>query len=572
MEPADTPSDTPFLDRLASADLTARERDVACFYEDRLPGAALLNLEEVCQGVGVSSATVARFARKLGYADFRDMTRSLRTRVRHDLSLPVERLRRLGDGGVPGRAVLGHRAALAQEAVSGVLACVDDEVLGRVGALVADADRPLYLGAVASGQPLLHYFGLLLSYLRGGVTVLDGTDRWAHALAGLDARAVVLAAAGIHPERAVAVNLDCGTDNELLLNDPSYLGNRHARVRGARYDALIDEYLAVASELFPGALLHFEDFGPANARRILQANRERYRVFNDDMQGTGAIVMAAVVSGMRVTGQTFADQRLVVYGAGTAGTGMADQIHAGMVRDGLSPEEATARIWLVDRAGLVTDDMTDLPDYQRAYARPAAEVADWQRSSRGAVEFLEVVRRARPTVLIGTSTNHGAFTREVVEAVSAGVERPIILPLSNPTERIEAMPEDVIAWSRGKALVATGIPVAPFDYEGTTFTIGQGNNALLYPGLGLGVIVSGASRVTDGMLLAAAQAVAGQVDPTEPGASLLPPVENLRASSATVAVAVARQAQADGVATASHDNLVQAVQNAMWQPVYGELA
>ena len=572
MEPADTPSETPFLDRLASADLTARERDVACFYEDRLPGAALLNLEEVCQGVGVSSATVARFARKLGYADFRDMTRSLRTRVRHDLSLPVERLRRLGDGGVPGRTVLGHRAALVQEAVSGCLACVDDEVLGRVGALVADADRPLYLGAVASGQPLLHYFGLLLSYLRGGVTVLDGTDRWAHALAGLDARAVVLAAAGIHPERAVAVNLDCGTDNELLLNDPSYLGNRHARVRGERYDALIDEYLAVASELFPGALLHFEDFGPANARRILQANRERYRIFNDDMQGTGAIVMAAVVSGMRVTGQTFADQRLVVYGAGTAGTGMADQIHAGMVRDGLSPEEATARIWLVDRAGLVTDDMTGLPDYQRAYARPAAEAADWQRSSRGAVELLEVVRRTHPTVLIGTSTHHGAFTRDVVEAVSAGVERPIILPLSNPTERIEAMPEDVVAWSRGKALVATGIPVAPFDYEGTTFTIGQGNNALLYPGLGLGVIVSGASQVTDGMLLAAAQAVASQVDPTEPGASLLPPVENLRASSATVAVAVARQAQADGVATTSHDNLVQAVQDAMWQPAYGELA
>ena len=384
--------------------------------------------------------------------------------------------------------------------------------------------------------------------------------------------AVYTAAAGIHPERAVAVNLDCGTDNELLLNDPAYLGNRHARVRGARYDALIDEYLAVASELFPNALLHFEDFGPANARRILQANRERYRIFNDDMQGTGAIVMAAVVSGMRVTGQTFADQRLVVYGAGTAGTGMADQIHAGMVRDGLSPEEATARIWLVDRAGLVTDDMTGLPDYQRAYARPAAEAADWQRSSRGAVELLEVVRRARPTVLIGTSTNHGAFTREVVEAVSAGVERPIILPLSNPTERIEAMPEDVVAWSRGKALVATGIPVAPFDYEGTTFTIGQGNNALLYPGLGLGVIVSGASRVTDGMLLAAAQAVAGQVDPTEPGASLLPPVENLRASSATVAVAVARQAEADGVATTSHDNLVQAVQDAMWQPAYGELA
>lgn len=615
MEPADTPSETPFLDRLASADLTARERDVACFYEDRLPGAALLNLEEVCQGVGVSSATVARFARKLGYADFQDMTRSLRTRVRHDLSLPVERLRRLGDGGVPGRAVLGHRAArsyaqlrsfttdldkyvfldqlhnrnevlyyrLLTDHLAELLPIVYDPTVGeaiRKWSRDYRRSRAVYLSIDRIEDVRSSFEGLGLGpddvdllvvsdaeeILGIGDWGVNGTD------ISVGKLAVYTAAAGIHPERAVAVNLDCGTDNELLLNDPSYLGNRHARVRGERYDALIDEYLAVASELFPNALLHFEDFGPANARRVLQANRERYRVFNDDMQGTGAIVMAAVVSGMRVTGQTFADQRLVVYGAGTAGTGMADQIHAGMVRDGLSPEEATARVWLVDRAGLVTDDMTGLPDYQRAYARPAAEAADWQHSSRGAVELLEVVCRTHPTVLIGTSTNHGAFTREVVEAVSAGVERPIILPLSNPTERIEAMPEDVIAWSGGKALVATGIPVAPFDYEGTTFTIGQGNNALLYPGLGLGVIVSGASQVTDGMLLAAAQAVASQVDPTEPGASLLPPVENLRASSATVAVAVARQAQADGVATTSHDNLVQAVQDAMWQPVYGELA
>ena len=383
--------------------------------------------------------------------------------------------------------------------------------------------------------------------------------------------AVYTAAAGIHPGRTIAVNLDCGTDNEALLNDPAYLGERHARVRGARYDALIDEYLSVAAGLFPRALLHFEDFGPSNARRILLANREKYRIFNDDMQGTGAIVIAAVVSGMKVAGQNYADQRLVVYGAGTAGTGMADQIHAGMVRDGLSPDEARSRIWLIDRAGLITDDMEDLPDYQQAYARPASEVADWTRE-HSKVGLLETVRRVHPTILIGTSTDHGAFTREVIEEMSNGVERPIVLPLSNPTERIEAMPADVIAWSGGKALVATGIPVEPFEYEGTTFTIGQGNNALLYPGLGLGVIVSGASRVTDGMLLAAAQAVASQVDPTSPGASLLPPVENLRASSATVAVAVARQAEADGVATASHDNLIQAVQDAMWQPVYPEVA
>ena len=382
--------------------------------------------------------------------------------------------------------------------------------------------------------------------------------------------AVYTAAAGIHPGRTIAVNLDCGTDNEALLNDPAYLGERHARVRGARYDELINEYLSVAAELFPRALLHFEDFGPSNARRILLTNREKYRIFNDDMQGTGAIVIAAVISGMKVAGQGFADQRLVVYGAGTAGTGMADQIHAGMVRDGLSPDEARSRIWLIDRAGLVTDDMEDLPDYQQAYARPASEVADWARE-HGAIGLLETVRRVHPTILIGTSTDHGAFTREVIEEMSSGVERPIVLPLSNPTERIEAMPADVVAWSGGKALVATGIPVKPFEYEGTTFTIGQGNNALLYPGLGLGVIVSGTSRVTDGMLLAAAQAVASQVDPTGPGASLLPPVENLRTSSATVAVEVARQAEADGVATASHDNLIQAVQDAMWQPVYSEV-
>ena len=379
--------------------------------------------------------------------------------------------------------------------------------------------------------------------------------------------AVYTAAAGIHPERTIAVNLDCGTDNESLLNDPAYLGNRHARIGGARYDDLIADYLKVAADIYPKALLHFEDFGPSNARRILVDNAQRYRIFNDDMQGTGAIVTAAVISGMKVTGQTFADQRLLVYGAGTAGTGMADQIHAGMVRAGLSEQDATKRIWLIDINGLVTDDMSDLPDYQQVYARPAAEVADWPRHE-GRIGLLETVQRVEPTILIGTSTDHNAFTKEVIEAMSAGVQRPIVLPLSNPTEKIEAMPADVIAWSKGKALVATGIPVDPVEYEGTTYTIGQGNNALLYPGLGLGTIVSGAEHVTDGMLLAAAQAVASQVDPTALGAALLPEVANLRASSATVAVTVARQAAADGVATATHDNLIQAVQDAMWEPAY----
>ena len=379
--------------------------------------------------------------------------------------------------------------------------------------------------------------------------------------------AVYTAAAGIHPARTLAVNLDVGTDNEALLNDPAYLGNRHARVRGERYDALIDEYLKVASELYPNALLHFEDFGPSNARRILVKNRERYRIFNDDMQGTGAIVMAAVISGLKVTKQRFAEQRLVVYGAGTAGTGMADQISAAMQREGLSRDEARRRVWLIDRNGLVSDDMKNLPDYQQEYARPAAEVAGWTRDG-GKIGLLEVVKQVKPTILIGTSTDHGAFTRDVIEALCAGVERPILLPLSNPTEKIEVMPTDAIPWSKGRALMAVGIPVPPVSYNGTDYTIGQGNNALLYPGLGLGVIASGARHVTDAMLLAAAEAVASQVNPQDLGASLLPPVDNLRASSATVAVAVAKQAVADGVATRQSDNWVQTVQDAMWQAVY----
>ena len=249
---------------------------------------------------------------------------------------------------------------------------------------------------------------------------------------------------------------------------------------------------------------------------------------------------------------------------------MADQIHAGMVRAGLTPEQAKDCIWLIDRAGLVTDDMEGLPDYQAAYARSVSEVADWERKD-GAIGLLETVRRVRPTILIGTSTDHGAFTQDVIESLSEGCERPIVLPLSNPTEKIEAMPQDIIAWSKGRALVATGIPILPFDYEGTTFHIGQGNNSLLYPGLGLGTIVSGAPRVTDAMILAAAEAVASQVTSHELGASLLPPVDHLRASSATVAVAVVRQAIADGQCDMDPGDVVEAVRRAMWQPVYQDL-
>ncbi|MFF2380328.1 NAD-dependent malic enzyme [Streptomyces sp. NPDC058108] len=380
--------------------------------------------------------------------------------------------------------------------------------------------------------------------------------------------AIYTAAAGIDPRRVIPVSLDVGTDNEVLLNDPLYLGNRHARVRGPAYDAFIEKYLETASTLFPNALLHFEDFGPDNARRILESYGHRYRIFNDDLQGTGAITLASVLSAVKVTGVPMRSQRLVVFGAGTAGVGIADQIHAAMVRDGATEEEATARIWLVDRQGLLTSDMTDLRDFQKPYARRPEEVAGW--GGDGAASLLETVTHAAPTILLGTSTAHGAFTEEVVKSMARGVDRPIVLPISNPTSRIEADPRDVIAWTDGKALVATGLPFEPMRYEGVDYHFGQANNALVYPGLGLGTLVSGADRVTAGMLIAAAEAVAGQVDVSAPGASLLPEVENLRASTATTAVAVVRAAQAEGVATARIDNVVQAVQDAMWQPAYSD--
>ena len=404
--------------------------------------------------------------------------------------------------------------------------------------------------------------------------------------------AVYTAAAGIDPRRVIPVSLDVGTNNEGLLNDPLYLGNRHARVRGERYDAFIATYLETVSSLFPNALLHFEDFGAGNARRILLSYRGRYRIFNDDMQGTGAVVMAGLFNALKVTGTRWRDQRVVILGGGTAGVGIADQIRDQMARDGLTADAATRQIWIVDLPGLLAADMGDgLLDYQRPYARPAAEVAGWAttpvqvdpsaatrwpemaalrqaRAASGIITLETVVGQVKPTVLIGASTAHGAFTQEVVEAMSSGTERPVIFPISNPTSQIEAMPADIITWSRGTALVATGLPIPPADYAGVRYEFGQANNALLYPGLGLGTIVSGASQVTDGMLLAAAEAVAGQADVSAPGASLLPAVQNLRASSATTAVAVARAAADDGVATTKPDNLVQAVQDAIWQPVY----
>lgn len=379
--------------------------------------------------------------------------------------------------------------------------------------------------------------------------------------------AVYTAAAGIDPARVIPVALDVGTDNEQLLNDPLYVGNRHSRVRGRRYDDFIEAYVSVATRLFPNAMLHWEDFGPSNARRILEKYTGRISTFNDDMQGTGAIVLAAMLGAVRVSGTPMRDQRIVVFGSGTAGIGIADQMRDAMVRDGLDRETAARRIWAVDKQGLLIDDMADLRDFQIPYARPASEVADW--SGEGdSIQLGEVVERVRPTMLLGTSTVHGAFTEKIVRAMAAGADRPIIFPISNPTGRIEAMPADLIRWTDGRALIATGIPIDPITYNGVTYVIGQANNALLYPGLGLGTIVSRARRVSDGMLQAAAEAVGGLVDVSTPGASLLPQVDNLREVSATVAVAVARQAAQENLARVDLHDPVQQVQDAMWQPEY----
>jgi malate dehydrogenase (oxaloacetate-decarboxylating) len=381
--------------------------------------------------------------------------------------------------------------------------------------------------------------------------------------------AVYTAAAGIHPDRVIPVMLDVGTDRESLLNDPLYVGNRHSRVRGGRYDQLIAAYVETASRLFPSALLHFEDFGPSNARRILNEYRGKARIFNDDMQGTGAITLAAILSGLRVADSRPSEQRVVIFGAGTAGVGIADQIRAVIISDGLSEDEATERFWLVDKHGLLVDDMSDLRDFQQPYARPRSEVSSW--GTDGTIGLAEVVSKVHPTILVGTSTVGGAFTQQILREMAAHVQRPMIFPLSNPTERIEAVPADVIKWTDGRGLLGTGTPWAPVSYKGVDYRVGQANNALIYPGIGLGAIVSRASHVTDGMLLAASEAIAGLVDVSRPGAGLLPDVDNLRAVSATAAVAVAEQAVKDGVAQVDLPDPVQAVQNAIWQAAYPTL-
>jgi malate dehydrogenase (oxaloacetate-decarboxylating) len=380
--------------------------------------------------------------------------------------------------------------------------------------------------------------------------------------------AVYTAAAGIHPARVIPVVLDVGTNRQSLLDDKEYLGNRHPRVRGAAYDDFIDLYVRTASRLFPNALIHWEDFGADNARRLLDRYRPDYRTFNDDIQGTGAITLAAIVSALGVAGARMRDQRVVLMGCGAAGVGIADQLRAAMIAAGLDPQEATKRFWGLGRRGLLTLDMVDtLRDFQVAYARDPGEVVGWAHHD-GTISLLEVVRRVQPTILIGVSTIAGAFTEEIVREMSAHVERPIILPLTNPTSLSEAVPEDLVRWTEGRALIATGSPFAPVTYGGVVYTIGQANNALVFPGIGLGTIVARAERVSDGMLAAAAAAVAGLTDAGEEGASLLPDVERLREVSLAVATAVASRAADEGLARGPVDGLAPRVREAMWEPVY----
>jgi malate dehydrogenase (oxaloacetate-decarboxylating) len=380
--------------------------------------------------------------------------------------------------------------------------------------------------------------------------------------------AVYTAAGGINPARTLPVVLDVGTDRPELLADPLYLGVRHSRPAQEPYDAFIDAYVTAALKIFPHALLHWEDFGPGNARRILDRYRDHILTFNDDMQGTGAVNLAAVLAGARASRTPLTQHRIVIFGSGTAGIGIADQLYDAMTGDGLDTAAARARFWCLDRHGLLTDDMTGMRDFQVPYARPAAEVRDWPgHGTGGGIRLAEVVRRVHPTILIGTSTQHGAFTEPIVREMAAHVDRPVILPMSNPTALSEAVPADLLAWTGGRALIATGSPFGPVTYQGVTYQIGQANNALIFPGLGLGALLSRARRITDHMITVAARAVAELTDTATPGAPLLPPIDDLRATSARVALAVAQAAAGDGVA-GQPGVAADGVEAAMWKPQY----
>ncbi|EMC36671.1 malolactic enzyme [Streptococcus mutans] len=375
---------------------------------------------------------------------------------------------------------------------------------------------------------------------------------------------VYTGAAGIDPATVLPLVIDAGTNREELRNNPNYLGNRHERVRGERYYDFVDQFVQTAERLFPKLYLHWEDFGRSNAANILEKYRKEIPTFNDDIQGTGIVTLGGIFAAMDITGEKLTDQAYLCYGGGTAGAGIASRVLREMVSEGLPEDEAYKRFFMVDKQGLLFDDMDDLTPEQKPFAKKRADFPNADQLT----DLLQVVKTVKPTILVGTSTNPGAFTKEVVEAMCENTERPVIFPISNPTKLAEASAQDLITWSDGKAFVATGIPADTVSYKGVDYVIGQANNALIYPGLGLGMLASEASLLTDEMIGAAAHSLSGIIDITKPGAPVLPPFKYVGDVSIKVAKAVAKKAQEQGLALAEETDMAKAVRDFKWYPEY----
>ena len=375
---------------------------------------------------------------------------------------------------------------------------------------------------------------------------------------------VYTGAAGIDPSMVLPLVIDAGTNREELRNNPNYLGNRHERVRGDRYYDFIDQFVQTAERLFPKLYLHWEDFGRLNAANILEKYRKQIPTFNDDIQGTGIVTLGGIFGSLDISGEKLTDQVYLCYGGGTAGAGIASRVLREMVSEGLSEEEAYKRFFMVDKQGLLFDDMDDLTPEQKPFAKKRADFSNADKLT----DLLEVVKTVKPTILVGTSTQPNTFTKEIVEAMCENTERPMIFPLSNPTKLAEASAKDLIEWSDGKAFVATGIPADTVSYEGVDYVIGQANNALIYPGLGLGMLASEASLLTDEMIGAAAHSLSGIVNPGQPGAPVLPPFKYVADVSIKVAEAVAKKAQEQGLARAKETDMAKAVRDLKWYPEY----
>ena len=375
---------------------------------------------------------------------------------------------------------------------------------------------------------------------------------------------VYTGAAGIDPSMVLPLVIDAGTNREELRNNPNYLGNRHERVRGDRYYDFIDQFVQTAERLFPKLYLHWEDFGRLNAANILEKYRKQIPTFNDDIQGTGIVTLGGIFGSLDISGEKLTDQVYLCYGGGTAGAGIASRVLREMVSEGLSEEEAYKRFFMVDKQGLLFDDMDDLTPEQKPFAKKRADFSNADKLTA----LLEVVKTVKPTILVGTSTQPNTFTKEIVEAMCENTERPMIFPLSNPTKLAEASAKDLIEWSDGKAFVATGIPADTVFYKGVDYVIGQANNALIYPGLGLGMLASEASLLTDEMIGAAAHSLSGIVNPGQPGAPVLPPFKYVADVSIKVAEAVAKKAQEQGLAHAKETDMAKAVRDLKWYPEY----